>query len=442
MTSGALPANPFVAAGMIEDPRLFVGRKDELHAIASRMKGDQPTSINIVGDKHIGKSSLLHYFVLTWQQRVLNNSNYVVIYLPLRGVDCQTETGFYEAVAEGLLSHVQGWQQRSLQNCWRSKPLNRQAFSDAVKQWKQQGKLPVLCLDDFESLLKYPDKFDNGFYDNLRSLMDSNALMLVVASRKQLDVYANEHRFVSSFFNIGHTIFLNELTTDEAIELSRLPTRSTNGAALSVDEQNHAQQWGDRHPCKLQLAGYYLWEARQQGKAIKWAKQQFEQQLTKAKSPSNGQQWQLWLRWLVWDLPVRLGKIPQFIGVSVDEIIQLTRCQPYLVQLMCYEVVELLNRDIRRNRREADTAKATAQDVQKVIPVVLERGDQYFRELWRSLTDSDRSLLRRIIHGETPTPQDKGVVRKLTRKEILTQEGNAFQVPLVQKYIEQLLEEE
>ncbi|WP_254625753.1 AAA family ATPase [Nostoc sp. TCL240-02] len=134
---------------------------------------------------------------------------------------------------------------------------------------------------------------------------------------------------------------------------------------------------------------------------------------------------------------------------AVDEIIQLTRCQPYLVQLVCYEVVELLNRDIRRNRREADTAKATAQDVQEVIPIVLERGDQYFRELWKSLTDSDvydglrlRSLLRRIIYGETPTPQDKGVIRKLTRKEILTPEGNAFQVPLVQKYIEQLLEEE
>ncbi len=127
---------------------------------------------------------------------------------------------------------------------------------------------------------------------------------------------------------------------------------------------------------------------------------------------------------------------------AVDAIIQLTRCQPYLVQLVCYELVELLNRDIRRNRREANTAKATAQDVQEVIPVVLERGDQYFRELWRSLTDGDRSLLRRLIHGETPTPQDKRVVRKLTRKEILTIEGNGFQVPLVQKYIEQLLEEE
>ncbi|MHC5851236.1 ATP-binding protein [Nostoc sp.] len=127
---------------------------------------------------------------------------------------------------------------------------------------------------------------------------------------------------------------------------------------------------------------------------------------------------------------------------AVDEIIQVTRCQPYLVQLVCYEVVELLNRDIRRNRREADTAIATAQDVKEVIPVVLERGEYYFRELWTSLAESDRSLLRRIIHGETPMQQDKGVIRKLTRKEILTPEGNAFQVPLVQKYIEQLLEEE
>ncbi|MCC5629672.1 hypothetical protein [Nostoc sphaeroides] len=36
--------DPFVAAGMIEDPRLFVGCKDELYAIASRMIDDQPTS--------------------------------------------------------------------------------------------------------------------------------------------------------------------------------------------------------------------------------------------------------------------------------------------------------------------------------------------------------------------------------------------------------------
>ncbi|MBD2598628.1 AAA family ATPase [Nostoc spongiaeforme FACHB-130] len=127
---------------------------------------------------------------------------------------------------------------------------------------------------------------------------------------------------------------------------------------------------------------------------------------------------------------------------AVDLIIQLTCCQPYLVQLMCYELVEFFNKDIRANRRQLETIKATAQDVQEIIPIVLERGDQYFREIWNNLTENDRNLLQRIIQGQTPTPQDKGTVRRLTRKEILTQEGNAFQVPLVQIFIEQLLEEE
>jgi hypothetical protein len=55
--------------------------------------------------------------------------------------------------------------------------------------------LPVLCVDDFESLLKRTEEFANGFYDNLRSLMNDNSLMLVVASRKELSVYGSEQRF-------------------------------------------------------------------------------------------------------------------------------------------------------------------------------------------------------------------------------------------------------
>jgi hypothetical protein len=127
---------------------------------------------------------------------------------------------------------------------------------------------------------------------------------------------------------------------------------------------------------------------------------------------------------------------------AVDVIIQLTRCQPYLVQLVCYEVVELLNREIRENRRDAGTVKATGEDIHAVIPTVIERGDQYFRELWTSLTESDRTLLRCVVQGETPTAQHKKVVRKLVQKEILEKEGNAFQVPLVQRFVEQVVEED
>jgi hypothetical protein len=203
----------------------------------------------------------------------------------------------------------------------KAKPLHRQAFSDAIKQWKQQGVLPVLCLDDFESLLKRTQEFDNGFYDNLRSLMNNSALMLVLASRKELSVYGSEHRFVSQFFNLGHVLKLEELTTDEAIQLVRLPASSVSSAlpVLSVDEQRHAENWGKRHPYFLQLAGSCLWEARQQNKDMRWAKAQFEQQSSQFKSKSNRQWWRP-LRWLVWDLPIRLGSVAKFIGGTVDDV--------------------------------------------------------------------------------------------------------------------------
>ncbi|MEH2125619.1 ATP-binding protein [Nostoc sp.] len=67
---------------------------------------------------------------------------------------------------------------------------------------------------------------------------------------------------------------------------------------------------------------------------------------------------------------------------AVDAIIQLTRCQPFLIQLVCYELVESLNGDVRKNQGNADTVKATAQNVEEIIPQVLARGVQYFRELW------------------------------------------------------------
>ena len=125
---------------------------------------------------------------------------------------------------------------------------------------------------------------------------------------------------------------------------------------------------------------------------------------------------------------------------AVDEIIRLTHCQPYLVQLMCYEVVELLNRETRSNHRDADTVTATAQDIETVIPIVLERGDQYFREFWRSLTDRDRNLLWRVSQDEAPTSVDSPIVRKLVRKEILQEDSDRcyFQVPLIKKYLQYL----
>ena len=158
------------------------------------------------------------------------------------------------------------------------------------------------------------------FMITCESLMEDNALMLVLASRKSLNVYGDEYRFGSSFFNIAHTVELQELTTDEAIQLTRLPISSVNNTpALSVDEQNQAQQWGKRHPHKLQLAGYYLWSARQQGKTIKWAKQKFDQQIADSQPQRKKLGWKSFLGWL-WDIPLHLGRLATKIGANWDDL--------------------------------------------------------------------------------------------------------------------------
>lgn len=320
MTSGSVPSNPFVAGAMIEDPQLFVGRQDELRDIASRMSGVQPISINVVGKPRIGKSSLLYHFWQSWEQRLSNTNEYVVVYVSLQNAGCQTEKGFYQALADALLNRVSGWKHRGLRNPLQVKPFNREAFADAMMKWKQQNVLPVFCLDGFEALLKHQDEFDDGFYDNLRSLMDANALMLVISSRQGLGVYAKQHRFISRFFNLGHTMNLGELTTDDAIALTRLP--NSTAPALTTEEQNYAQQWGNRHPYLLQLAGYWLWEARQQGKPVSWAKEQFErgaENVPKEAVNITRASGQVLLR--LWKVPLYVGRVTTLVGRNLDDAV-------------------------------------------------------------------------------------------------------------------------
>ena len=286
-------SNPFVAGPMLQNPQLFVGREEELRAIISRMRGSQPTSLNIVGERQIGKSSLLYYFFLTWQQRISQPEKYVVIYLSLKNANCQKEKNFYQAIAQKLLNCPSVKKESKLIGLLQKKTLNRLAFTQAIEEFKQQSLLPVLCLDDFDSLFdhrnEHQKEFDNGFYDNLRALMDDSALMLVLTTCKELDVYGKEYHFVSSFFNVGHVIKLGEFTKDEAKYLTNLSVNSIEETpALTEEEQKLAKKWGKCHPYLLQLAAYYLWEARQNGRDFKWAEKEFKSQLNKDKYKLNG----------------------------------------------------------------------------------------------------------------------------------------------------------
>ncbi len=315
---------PFSASGMITDPQYFVGRREELNYLTARMEGAQPTSVNVVGKECIGKSSLLYHFYQTYEERVEKPEKYVVVYLSLQDVNCQQEKTFYEAVAEKFLAQSKVKRQRNLKSPWRNSSASRQSFSQAIQAWKQTKVLPVLCLDKFEKWLNKPQEFDNDFYDNLRSLMDSNVLMLVIASKSNLKRYGKENNFTSDFFNLGQVLTLNGLTELEAQDLVKLPCGNNSG--LSVDKQRLALAWGERHPYKLQLAGLCLWEAENQTppKDEEWAKEKFLEScpVTKQRQGSQPSIHKLIkpLHWLFWQLPLQLGRLATGIGNNLDDL--------------------------------------------------------------------------------------------------------------------------
>lgn len=347
---------PFCAGPTISDPRYFVGYQEKLDFITTRTVAAQPTSINVVGKKRIGKSSLLYHFYQTYEQRIesrnKNPRNYLAVYLSLQQGNCQNKSSFYQVVAEELCKNLKqryDWfrKPRKLIQALEANHFDTESFYNAIVQFRDVGILPILCLDKIEALFENSEEFNNSFYDNLRSLMDNNALMLVIASRENLKVYSRRKKLTSSFFNLGQVIMLEGLTNNEARDLVRLPETNIPGsqAVLNDDYQQTALEWGGNNPYLLQLAGLYLWEAKQSNKDINWAKKRFDRQ---AKGISaNHSIWGkilLFLKWVFWRLPVKLGQTAQFIGTRLDEL-QAWVTGVFMVGIIILAALGILNWD-------------------------------------------------------------------------------------------------
>jgi hypothetical protein len=219
---------PFVAGPMITDSRLFFGRKDELRALVGKMNGAQPVSVNVVGERRIGKSSLLYHFFRTWEQRVSDPACFVAVYIDLQAKTPPNEAVFYQTLARGLAQQPAVRRVEPLRQLLLAPPRTHQGFADLLEQFADHLLLPVFCLDEFEILLKCGDQFTDSFFDRLRGCMNASQLMFILSSRRPLDVCAGEQNLTSAFFNLGHVLNLGDLTEEEADELVLLPLPDTD----------------------------------------------------------------------------------------------------------------------------------------------------------------------------------------------------------------------
>ena len=309
------PDSPFFAAGIITDSRYFVGRQHELDFLFTRMR--QAISVNVVGDRKVGKSCLLYHVLRTYEQRVPTTEqgqNVVVAYISLREARCRREVDFYKTVAEELESIPKVQRQAGLREVLERENPDRAGFQRAILQWQRQNFLPVICLDEIEALFENPQEFDSGFFDNLRTLMERSALMLIITSLRPVGTYSKKRKFTSAPFNPVKTLVLQDLTNSESIDLVRLPKGEP---LLSEEEQKLALEWGERHAYKLQLAGSYLVDARRNGRGFEWAKKQFYGEVGK-KIPA--QNWKnIKPLWLLYRFVCLIGNLTK-VGSQMSEL--------------------------------------------------------------------------------------------------------------------------
>lgn len=118
---------------------------------------------------------------------------------------------------------------------------------------------------------------------------------------------------------------------------------------------------------------------------------------------------------------------------SVERILAVTRCQPYLVQAVCFELVNLLNVAGRREAR--------AEEVEQAAEAALESTHLYFAEMWGRFTERQRALVQELAEGgeqkEAPAEQE-AELRVLESRSVVERGADGrwrLQVPMVGEWV-------
>ena len=251
------PGNPFTSRGMITDPRLFVGREDALERIFSRLEAAQPQSVSIVGERRIGRSSLLWQVKHQAAQRLPNPQHYRLALVDAQDSVAHTPEGVRGLVLRGL------FEDHTLPDC------DARAFDAYLSARNPTRQKLVVLVDEFECFLRYRDHFGDEFFDGLRALANAGIVTWVTASHTPLPEIAVANGFGSTFFGLFSRVNLGVFDEDDARMLVMRPSPQRLGEAEFALAKRLTR--GELHPLKLTLAADAMYRQREsQRKKGRW----------------------------------------------------------------------------------------------------------------------------------------------------------------------------
>jgi two-component system response regulator AtoC len=221
----------------------------------ARLGDKTPQSISIVGERRVGKSSLLwHLSCDEVRTRYLDDpESYIFLYIDFQGQRHLDLEGFSRLFHRQLAEAVDGRVELS-------EASNLAELEACVQQLATAGLRLVGLFDEFETVTG-SDAFGAEFFGFLRSLANSYPVAYVTASRRDLRSLCRSQEISESpFFNIFAQVSLGPLEPEEAQRLICEPS-----AAAGVSLAEHAEELralGGYLPLFLQMACSAAFECR------------------------------------------------------------------------------------------------------------------------------------------------------------------------------------
>jgi class 3 adenylate cyclase/AAA+ ATPase superfamily predicted ATPase len=213
--------NPYINRAAIRHPEKFYGRNIEIGRIYSRINVSDPQSISIVGDRRIGKSSILH-FIYHEDNRtkyLSNPESYMFALMDLQEEPNDTISEFIESLLT-LISAELG----------RDIPMTGKTGYDTLKRFamelRREKRKLIILFDEFE-LITQNESFDSSFYAFFRGLASNYDIAFITSSMRDLQELCRVKAIANSpFFNIFSKVHLGPFRYKEAIELIEKPSSS------------------------------------------------------------------------------------------------------------------------------------------------------------------------------------------------------------------------
>ena len=186
----------------------------DIRQVTNRLLSSAHESTSIIGERRIGKTSLLYYLSNPDVSVRLGfpPDKYCLVYVDFQGLTDITPTRFWQRVLKKmeravcdkdlvpLIQQLSGTDQFDLFD-----------LEDLFEASRQSGLTTVLMLDEFEYVTQNPN-FKGDFFGGLRALAIHHGVALLPATRRELvDLCHSEEIKGSPFFNIFANVVLRPL---------------------------------------------------------------------------------------------------------------------------------------------------------------------------------------------------------------------------------------